>query len=50
MREETYLKEDLDPDRIIGVDTLNQDAVKFKYIPAPLSDAQIAELFQVPFK
>ncbi len=50
VREETYLKEDLDPDRIVGVDTLNQDAVKFKYVAAPLTDAQIAELFRVPFK
>ncbi len=50
VREETYLKEDLDPDRIVGIDTLNQDAVKFKYVSAPLTDAQIAELFRVPFK
>ncbi len=50
VREETYLKEDLDPDRIVGIDTLKQDAVKFKYVSAPLTDAQIAELFRVPFK
>ena len=50
VREETYLKEDLDPDRIVGLDTLNQDAVKFKYIPATLTDSQIKELFLVPFK
>jgi NitT/TauT family transport system substrate-binding protein len=38
----------VDPDRISGVDDLMADAVSFKYIPAPLSPAQLAELIQIP--
>jgi NitT/TauT family transport system substrate-binding protein len=37
----------MEPTRISGLDGMMVDAVKFKYIPAPLSDAQLKELFQV---
>jgi NitT/TauT family transport system substrate-binding protein len=41
-------KENLDPTRITGLDTVMADAVKFKYLPAPLSEAQLKELIQIP--
>ena len=37
----------MEPRRISGLDGMMADAVKFKYISAPLSDAQLRELFQV---
>jgi NitT/TauT family transport system substrate-binding protein len=37
----------MEPTRISGLDGMMADAVKFKYISAPLSDAQLRELFQV---
>jgi len=37
----------MEPTRISGLDGMMADAVKFKYIPAPLSAAQLKELFQV---
>ena len=37
----------MEPTRISGLDGMMADAVKFKYIPAPLSEAQLKELFQV---
>lgn len=43
-------KEDLNPDRLSGLDSLMADAVTFKYMAAPLSKEQLAELFQIPFK
>jgi len=41
-------KENLDPLRISGLDTVMADAVTFKYLPAPLSDAQLKDLIQIP--
>jgi len=38
----------VDPDRISGLDDIMADAVTFKYISAPLSKEQIAELIQIP--
>jgi NitT/TauT family transport system substrate-binding protein len=38
----------VDPDRISGLDDVMADAVAFKYIPAPLSRAQLDELIQIP--
>jgi NitT/TauT family transport system substrate-binding protein len=49
-RETTYPKSDLDPDKIIGMDIIMADVVKFKYAPQPLTQEQISTLFQVPFK
>jgi NitT/TauT family transport system substrate-binding protein len=37
----------MEPTRISGLDGMMADAVKFKYIPAPLSETQLKELFQV---
>jgi NitT/TauT family transport system substrate-binding protein len=41
-------KHAVDPDRISGLYELMADAVTFKYIPAPLSQEQLAELIQIP--
>jgi NitT/TauT family transport system substrate-binding protein len=38
----------VDPDRIEAMDDLMQDAIRFKYIAAPLTQAQLKELIQVP--
>ena len=45
---EFLTKENLDPTRIAGLDGVMTDAVKFKYLPAPLSEAQLKELIQIP--
>jgi NitT/TauT family transport system substrate-binding protein len=46
-----FLTEDnLDPRRISGLDTIMVDAVKFKYLPAPLTDAQVKEVMQIPVR
>jgi NitT/TauT family transport system substrate-binding protein len=41
-------KDSLDPIRIVGLEDMMVDAVKFKYIPAPLTQQQLAVLVQVP--
>ena len=41
-------KESIDPIRIVGLEDMMADAVKFKYIPAPLTREQLAMLVQVP--
>ncbi len=38
----------VDPDRISGLDDIMADAVAFKYIPVPLTKAQLDELIQIP--
>ena len=45
---EFLTKDNLDPRRISGLDAIMADAVKFKYLPAPLTPAQLAEVIQVP--
>jgi NitT/TauT family transport system substrate-binding protein len=40
-------KEMVQPDRIVGLDDLMADAVKFKYISAPLAEGQLKELIQI---
>jgi NitT/TauT family transport system substrate-binding protein len=46
--EEFLPKAAVDPDRISGLDDIMADAVAFKYIPAPLTPAQLDELIQIP--
>jgi NitT/TauT family transport system substrate-binding protein len=41
-------KEAVNPDRMSGLDDIVADAVTFKYIPAPLTSAQLNELIQIP--
>jgi NitT/TauT family transport system substrate-binding protein len=47
-RDGFYPKATLDPDAIVGVDAANADAVAFKYLAAPLTREQLAELIQIP--
>jgi NitT/TauT family transport system substrate-binding protein len=41
-------KSAVDPDRISGLDDIMADAVSFKYMPAPLTQAQVDDLIQIP--
>src|SRR5262244_635388 len=47
---EFLTKDNLDPRHISGLDTIVEDAVTFKYLPAPLSEAQLKEAIQIPLK
>jgi NitT/TauT family transport system substrate-binding protein len=47
---EFLTKQNLDPRHVSGLDAIMADAVKFKYLPAPLSEAQLAEVIQVPLR
>ena len=47
---EFLTKENLDPRHVSGLDAIMADAVKFKYLPAPLSEAQVNEVIQIPVK
>jgi NitT/TauT family transport system substrate-binding protein len=47
---EFLTKDNLDPRHISGLDTIMVDAVTFKYLPAPLTAAQLAEVIQIPLK
>jgi NitT/TauT family transport system substrate-binding protein len=48
--EDYYPKANVLPDRIEGLDLAMADAVSFKFIPAPLSKDQLAQLLLVPFR
>jgi NitT/TauT family transport system substrate-binding protein len=47
-RDGFFPKASIDPDRVVGLDTIVQDAVALKYTAAPLTQAQLAELIQIP--
>jgi NitT/TauT family transport system substrate-binding protein len=47
---EYYPKNNVLPDRIEGIDASMADAVAFKYISAPLTKEQLAELILVPLR
>ncbi|HET7805078.1 MAG TPA: ABC transporter substrate-binding protein [Pseudolabrys sp.] len=47
VRDEFFPKSLVNPDQIHGLDTLIPEAVNLKFIPAPLTKAQIAELIQI---
>ena len=47
---EFLTKDNLDPRHISGLDTIVADAVTFKYLPAPLSEAQLHEVIQIPLR
>jgi NitT/TauT family transport system substrate-binding protein len=47
-RDEFFPKEAINPDRIIGLDTIVKDAVDLKFTAAPLTREQLAELVQIP--
>ena len=48
VRDEFFPKALLDPDEIKGLDSLMEEAVTLKFITAPLTKDQIAELIQIP--
>jgi len=47
VRDDFFPKALIDPDKIAGLESLMKDAVELKFIPAPLTDAQIKELIQI---
>jgi NitT/TauT family transport system substrate-binding protein len=47
-RDGYFPKPALNPDAIVGLDTIVNDAVELKYTAAPLSKEQLAELIQIP--
>jgi NitT/TauT family transport system substrate-binding protein len=48
VRDDFFPKSAVDPDRIVGLETIVQDAVTLKYTAAPLTKEQLAELIQIP--
>jgi NitT/TauT family transport system substrate-binding protein len=48
VRDEFYPKQGLLVDHISGLDAVMADGIAYKYLSAPLSKEQLAELFQVP--
>ena len=47
-RNDFFPKSSIDPDKIVGLDTIVPDAVALKYTAAPLTKEQLAELIQIP--
>jgi ABC-type nitrate/sulfonate/bicarbonate transport system substrate-binding protein len=47
VRDEFFPKSLVNPDQIHGLDTLIPEAVNLKFIPAPLTKEQVAELMQI---
>src|SRR4030095_16705382 len=47
-RDQFFPKASVDPDRIIGLETIVQDAVTLKFTAAPLRREQLAELLTIP--
>jgi NitT/TauT family transport system substrate-binding protein len=48
IRDGYFPKAALSPDEIVGVDLIMKEAVKLKFIPAPLTPVQLTELIQIP--
>jgi len=48
IRDEFLPKAAMAPDRFVGVESIMRDAVDFKFLPAPLSREQLAEVVQIP--
>jgi NitT/TauT family transport system substrate-binding protein len=47
-RNDFFPRASVDPDKIVGLDTIVPDAVVLKYTAAPLTKEQLAELIQIP--
>jgi len=43
-----FPKETLAPDKVVGIDQVMAEAVATKFLPAPLTSQQVAELIQIP--
>jgi NitT/TauT family transport system substrate-binding protein len=48
VRNDFFPRASVDPDKIVGLDTIVPDAVALKYTATPLSKEQLAELIQIP--
>jgi len=48
IRDEFLPKAALSPDRVSGIDKITQTAIAFKFMPAPLTPAQLKEVIQIP--
>jgi hypothetical protein len=48
LRTEFFPKAAIWPDTISGLDAVMEDGVRFKFLQAPLSKEQLAELIQIP--
>lgn len=46
--DEFVTKQGINPDQVSDLAGVMKSAVEFKYIPAPLSDAQVKEFVQIP--
>ena len=46
-RDEFVQKDRANPDKMDGIVDMNEDAVKLKFIPAPLTKEQLATLVQL---
>lgn len=47
-RDEFFPRATIDPDRISGLDAVMADGVRFKFLPAPLTPQQLAQVIQIP--
>jgi NitT/TauT family transport system substrate-binding protein len=47
-RNDFFPKSSVDPDKIVGLDTIVPDAVALKYTATPLTKEQLVELIQIP--
>jgi len=47
-RDDFFPKAAVDPDKIVGLDAIVQDAVALKFTAAALTREQLAELIQIP--
>ncbi len=47
-RDDFFERAAIEPDTIVGLDKIVQDAVAFKYASAPLTKEQLSELIQIP--
>jgi len=48
IRDEFLPKAAMAPERFVGIESIMRDAIDFKFVPAPLSQAQLAEVVQIP--
>jgi len=47
-RDDFFPREAIDPDKVVGLDTIVQDAVALKYTPSALTQQQLGDLIQIP--
>ena len=47
-RDDFFPRASVDPDRIVGLDTIVNDAVALKFTATPMTKEQLAELIQIP--